>query len=194
MKGGTEPIEHGVVDLPLDREAIAESRLFDAQVAAQIRDLVAERRQLTVALRERRPEQLAQLGQHRDRAVVLTLKHRRPDHVQRVEEEVRLQLRSERRQLRAGQLRLQPQRLVFLGPQQCRRVDRVRGRDDRRIEQQLEMQIRDDEEDRGQRERTIHASEEARDDRQPNHRVVGEVVKRQDSNRHRRRGAEMAHE
>ena len=101
---GTSSRRHGVVDVVRDLEAIAEPRALEIDVALDHAQLVAERRQLAGRPIERRPHQVAQSEQHRQRRLVALSADQRRDRVQRVEQEVRLDFQPQRVELRARQL------------------------------------------------------------------------------------------
>jgi hypothetical protein len=90
------------LDVELDRQTVGESRLLDLEILAEELELLLEPHFVAADLLEREAEQIAQA---RERAVGLldVLVHQRRDGVQRVEEEVRVELLLQRRELRFDQ-------------------------------------------------------------------------------------------
>ena len=89
-----------LVDVELEPQAVAEAQLLDAEVEIQRVELLAQRHFLHRVLVERVAQEL---GQPRDGEVggaVLAVKHERRYRVQRVEEEMRVQLVAQHLELR----------------------------------------------------------------------------------------------
>ena len=87
-------------------QAIAEARPLDLEVLVDEIELVLERHHLRADAIERQPQQVAEPRQHRVGGVDVAV-HQRRDRVERVEQEVRVQLPLQRLQLRFGQAGLQ---------------------------------------------------------------------------------------
>src|SRR3569833_1043517 len=89
-----ERIQRALAELPRDLDAIGEPRLLDRDVAGHPRELLAER-DLTVGRTAERVAQYApERYQHADGASGLALADDRRDGVQRVEHEMRMDLRA----------------------------------------------------------------------------------------------------
>jgi len=120
-------------------QAIGEADALNLQVALDQLQFVGER-EMPLALLEQRAQQLAEPGNQADDPGGVAGARQRRDAVQAVEEEVRLQLRAQRVEPRAGQLRLELRRgdlRIAVAPVQH---DRRAGPGDGRVDQQLEMQ------------------------------------------------------
>ena len=87
-------------------EPVGEARLLDVQVAAQELELLLQRHFLDADRRQRHAEQVAQLRQHLVGGVGVAVDQRR-DRVQRVEQEVRVELPFQHFELRLRQPRLE---------------------------------------------------------------------------------------
>ena len=111
-------------------ESIAEASLLDRDVMIEQLQLLLQRHQRTAFPAERMTQQLAQA---RDHAVGLlgVLEHERRDRMQRVEEEMRLQLAGQRVEPRLHQLTLEP-----------RGADGVIQADDHRVDENVERPVR----------------------------------------------------
>ena len=91
------------------REPVAEAQAHDLDVALQEVELRLERHFLRADVLQRHAEQIAQRRDHRVGAAHV-LVHQRRDRVQRVEQEVRLQLHAQHLQLRLREPRLELRR------------------------------------------------------------------------------------
>src|SRR6185437_13482298 len=98
-----ERIAHVVRDVERDCEPALEPHLHDVEVATEELDLAIERNLLLGWLVERVAEELAQPGDHPPNAPRVAL-DQAGDGVERVEEEVRVELRPQQRQLGFGEL------------------------------------------------------------------------------------------
>ena len=87
-------------------ETVAEARLLDLEVLGQEVELLLERHFLHADASQREAQQVAEPRQHRVGGVDVAV-HQRRDGVQRVEQEMRLQLPLQRLQLRLDQPRLE---------------------------------------------------------------------------------------
>jgi hypothetical protein len=116
-------------------EAAAEARLLDGDVAPQQLQFRGERHFLAAA--DRFAQEHAQARDHL-LGGVRVLVNQLGDRVQRVEEEVRLELRAQELEPGVGQDRLQPRRLELARPPAPVGVDAVHGGDHRAIEHELE--------------------------------------------------------
>ncbi len=109
-----EQIRHACVarlgfDVDGDAQPVAEAEGHDLEVALQEVELRLERHFLRADVLERHAEQIAQRRDHRIGAADV-LVHERRDRVQRVEEEVRLQLHAQHVELRLRETRLELRR------------------------------------------------------------------------------------
>ena len=87
-------------------QPIGEAGLLDVDILLQRIELGAERHLLLPEVLERDAQQIAQLDEHPVRGVDVAV-HQRRDRVQRVEQEVRVQLLLQRLELRRNQLGLE---------------------------------------------------------------------------------------
>ena len=99
-------VEDGGIDVDRDAEPIAEARLLDRQIRLQDLDLLFDADFLRVRP-EAHSQQVAQSIDH-DVGRLDVAPHQARDRVQRVEQEVRLELPLQRLELRLGEARLQP--------------------------------------------------------------------------------------
>src|SRR5207244_2257269 len=106
-------IQAAAVDLVLYVEPIPEACLLELDVAVHPFDLGGQRHELLPRLIEIGPHEVAEIDKHLQRARVVAQTNERRNRVQRVEQEVRLDLQSKRVQLRSRELGLQA-RLVEL--------------------------------------------------------------------------------
>ena len=97
-------------DVPLDPESIAVAHLLDLDVAAHEPQLLVERQVDRSSFVEQIPQQLTEPDERVERLVLPVAPHEHRDGVQRIEQEVRLQLRLERGEARALELRLELRR------------------------------------------------------------------------------------
>ena len=104
--------EHIGVDGLLDRQSVAEAGLLDREVVARQRQFIGERDLGPTVSVEHAPEQARQLGHHRLRPLGVALDER-ADRVERVEQEVGVELHPERRQPGFDQLALELRPLRF---------------------------------------------------------------------------------
>ncbi len=102
-------VQGGRVDPILDAQPIAEVHLLDVEIRAQILELLGQLDFLHADLAQRDAEQIAEPLDHRVRLLRIAMDERR-DRVQRVEQEMRMQLLLQRLQLRFHQPRLEPRR------------------------------------------------------------------------------------
>ena len=107
--------------------------------------------------------------------------------MQRVEQKVRLQLHAQRGQLRAGQLGLEPQRIVLLRAQEHRRASGVRRRDNHAVDQQLDVKVRHEVEERRCGDRSIVAGEPLDASGHADERVIADEVQCKGEHRDSRR-------
>jgi hypothetical protein len=122
-----------VVDLPGDAQAIAEPDLLDLEVLAEELELARERR-LEVKGRAQQPaEHLAEQRDHLDRAGGVAAADQHRDAVERVEQEVRLELHAERAELGFDELGLQPSLLGLLVTDPLGVFERVAHGDQARV-------------------------------------------------------------
>ncbi len=103
-------VEYARLYLGVDSESALKADLHDLQVPMRERQFLAERDFLLVRSVERRAQQLAQAGNHASDAAWVAL-HQRRNRVQRVEQEVRIELCAQGRQARIRELRLKLRRL-----------------------------------------------------------------------------------
>src|SRR6266850_2486583 len=115
-------------------EALPEPNLLDVEVVSQELQLLLQRDLLRTRAIEHPPQQIAQPGQHADGEGILTGANELADGVQRIEQEVRLELHLERFQARRGELgfELRGAQLPFPQPPVMR--DAVVACDDRPVE------------------------------------------------------------
>ena len=112
---GTCGIERVVRDVPGERDAAREALLHDVRVQLQQLQFLAQRSHVARARLQARAQQVGESRQQPIGALHVDL-HERRDGVERVEQEVRLQLRLELRELRFGQVLLQRQQPLALLP------------------------------------------------------------------------------
>ena len=117
-------VERLGIDLELDRQAILEARLLDLEVLLQELQLLLQRDAGRAGAIERQAQQIAQAADHAIGGVGIRV-HERRDRVQRVEQEMRLQLGLERAQPRLDQTRFE---LRLLDRARLRLADVVRAR------------------------------------------------------------------
>src|SRR5262249_41674287 len=99
-------VERVGFDRHADSETILEARLFDVEVLLQELGLFLQRHLRLAAAIERDAEQIAQPADHSVGGIRIAV-HERGNGVQRVEQEVRVQLRLERLEARLDDLRLE---------------------------------------------------------------------------------------
>ena len=99
-------IERVGMDVELDPQALSKPRLLNLQVLFQEVEFLLQRNFLRPDALERQPEQVAELREHRIGRFSIAV-HQRRDRMQRVEEEVRVQLALERLQARLREPRLE---------------------------------------------------------------------------------------
>jgi hypothetical protein len=95
---------------PLQREPVAEADVLDLEVAVQDLELLAQRHDLLPVI-ERQPQQVAEQREHAHHTLPLALHRHHRDRVQRIEQEVRVQLHAQRVEIRPRQARLEARRL-----------------------------------------------------------------------------------
>ena len=78
------------------------ARALDVEIIAEQFELPFERHLLLRAAAERSPQQLAELPDHVHRRLVIVAPHQRGDGVERIEEEVRIELHAQRLEPRLG--------------------------------------------------------------------------------------------
>ena len=94
------------LDVELHRQAIRETRLLDAEILLEELQLHLQGHFVVARVVEREPQQIAEVHEGAIRGLDI-LVHERGDRVQRVEQEMRVELLLKRRQLRLDQLRLE---------------------------------------------------------------------------------------
>ena len=108
------------------REATAEARALDLEIAVEHSQLIAQRNLLLHAVHEL-AQQIGEMCEHLHAGLGLLRAHERHRGVERVEEKVRMQLRAQHRELRSRELSLElrrAQRLHALAPRALERVAR----------------------------------------------------------------------
>src|SRR5439155_6387230 len=104
-QGRHQAIEGGGFDTLFESEAVAQSRLLDLNVAFEESQVFAERNLLAIRLTQGQPQQLAERGQRLLSGTRVTAEQSGHS-IERIEQEMRLQLRLERMQSCARQVRL----------------------------------------------------------------------------------------
>ena len=107
-----QDVHRGDVDAILDPQPIAEVHLLDVEIRAQVFELLRELDFLDADLAQRDAQQIAQPLDHQVGLFRIAMDQRR-DRVQRVEQEVRMQLLLQRLQLRFHQPRFETRRSHF---------------------------------------------------------------------------------
>src|SRR6185503_6478980 len=131
------------VDAESRIETVREACLLHGEILAHQIELVGKRHFAGARAAERAAQHIAQMLDDgcRPRRVVVAHEHR--DGVQAVEQEVRIELRLERRELRSGQLLGHPSQLRFAIARLAEVADRVLDADHREIHRRAERQRRE---------------------------------------------------
>jgi hypothetical protein len=103
-------VERGGIDLHADRETFAKANLLDTEVALQKCDLGSKGSEWSAGLRHRESQKLGEADKHPIGSRHIGI-HERRDAVERVEQEMRLQLTEQRLKAGLGQMLLQLQSL-----------------------------------------------------------------------------------
>ena len=130
-------------------EAIGEAVLLQIHVASGEIDLGSQRDDVLAGAIERGAHQLAEPEQHVQRLLAAAAADQRGDRIERVEQEVRLNLQPERLELRPGELRLQLRvaKLQANGPPVRRQGGP--GREQRHVDEQVDDEQRPELPDEG---------------------------------------------
>ncbi len=155
-----EAVHRRVPDVVLDREPVGESHALNVEIRLE-RDQLFAKRDLVGALREGGSKDGGQLLQHersRRRRVVRELRHG----AQRVEQEVRLELRLEIVQPRARERMLEPHRLALPVGERAADDERLDDGYDRGVAHEVEVRVRGD-----QAPHRIHSRRWIQDREQP---------------------------
>ena len=123
-----------------DGETILEARLFDVEVLLQEVALFLQRDDGLAAAIEGDAQQIAQAADHAIGRLGIAV-HERRDRVQRVEEEVRVQLRLQRLQPRLDDLRFELRRAHLPLLRLVVEGDRVADADDHRVDHQAPVEL-----------------------------------------------------
>ena len=111
-KSGTERVVDVHRNVDGDRQSIPEPHACDVQIGGGVPEFLAERHQHRVAMPEEIPQELAQLGEHLVRRLRIAM-DQGGDVLQRVEQEVGMELSGQRDQSLLGDLR--PEALALEG-------------------------------------------------------------------------------
>jgi len=125
------------MNVVLNMQPIGKSHLLNTQIQLNEIDLVSQFNFLFRGILERVTQEIAQTNKHRDRRLILVVAHQTHDAVQRVEEEVRVQLHSQRLELRLCELRFETCRQKFALTILAIVVERVTDADHAAIDQQI---------------------------------------------------------
>ena len=153
-------VESGGVGGDLDAQPVLETDLLDRQVELQVFELAAQRHLLRLDVVEHRAQQVAQPGEHLLGLRSLLLADQHHDRIERVEQEVRLELHLERAELglhepplKLGGLELQAQRLFLALLIPAVVAQRVLDTQHRPIADDVAVEAEEHQEDQGARER-----------------------------------------
>jgi len=127
-----------LVDAPPHAQAVAEPDLLDLDVAPQEIELGSQRRLELGGAAQQRAQDVPEQRDHLDRARVIGAADQHRDAVERVEQEVRLQLQAERAELRLDELRRERRLLALLAPHLLGVRERVADPCDARVRHQHE--------------------------------------------------------
>ena len=149
QKGRHQDLVAGRVEVVVHVEAIGEAVLLQVDVPSGEIDFSAERDDVLAGAIERGPHQLAEPEQHVQRLLAAAAADQRGDRIERVEQEVRLNLQPERLELRPRQLRLQLRvaKLQANGPPVRRQGGP--GREQRHVDEQVDDEQRPELSDEG---------------------------------------------
>ena len=139
---GSERVERLRLDVEADDQPIGEARLLDLEVLREEIELRLERDFLAARVLERHPQQIAEAHQGPVGGLDVAV-HQRRDRVQRVEQEVRLELLLQRRHLRFDQLRFELRRAQRAVPRLAVVEDRVTEAGDRPVGHHLPVEVRE---------------------------------------------------
>src|SRR5581483_4690242 len=128
-------------DIDADGEPLLKADLLDLQVAPHILQLLGQRHFLFELAIEREAEKLAEARQHRVRRLDIAV-HQRGDRIERIEEEVRLELHPQRLQLRARQLARQLSAAQLAIAALHVEVERQPGEENHPVRRQARLKIR----------------------------------------------------
>ncbi len=112
-------LRHVLVHCPPDAQPVGEAHLFDLEILAREQQLLRQRDFVNVPRLEHASEHVAQARDQLHRDVRLSLPHQHRNRVERVEQEVRVELHPERLKLRARELpfeRGRPPGILLVGP------------------------------------------------------------------------------
>src|SRR5947199_3061482 len=123
-----------------ERHPIGKTGALDFEIPAQHGQLRVERDLLIAGVIERVAQQLAETGQHGDRFIVAFHANESADGVERVEEEVRLDLQLQRVQARVGERRLELRRLQRALAIALVKVEGDGPAEDHAVEEELERE------------------------------------------------------
>ena len=129
--------ERVCLGLHVDGQAIGKANPLDFEVALHELQFVRERRFLTARLVEARAQDLAQESDHAHDGGLITLQGQHGHGVERVEQHVRIDLRTQARQPGIGEARLQRRRLPLALARLGVVAKRMRGASDDNVNQQI---------------------------------------------------------
>ena len=163
---GTRASRTSVPDPEARGEAVLEARLLDREVALQELQLLAQRDVRPPRVLQRDPQEVRELQDHALGRVRLRLQERR-DRVQRVEQEVRLELHLQRAELGLRELGLEPGRGELAVPVLRVRVGAPREAHEGPVREDVRVEVQP-EELRERRPERVRAA----------HRRVGQLVRK----------------
>ena len=111
---GDQRIAGGVFDIEIGTQPFLEPHLLDIQIQFQRFDFLGHRHARGGLVDQRETQEGRKAGQHGIGRLRLLQKHQRGNRIQRVEQEMRVELVAQHGQLSAGGLRLQPKQLIGL--------------------------------------------------------------------------------
>ena len=129
------------IHLEPDRQAVGEPGLLDLQIGLHEAELFPQRHLVPLTVPERLPEQLAQAGDGGGRRLAPAVADEGGDGVERIEEEVRLELHSERGELGLGELGLEAHGLELAVAGRPVVLDRVSRGHDHPVDDEREMEV-----------------------------------------------------
>ena len=126
-------------DIPRDPQPVPQSRLLDRHVGLGQLELLAQRDLLPPVDREKRPQQLTESPDDLECLTIPLGDDERADGVERVEQEVRLQLQRQRPQLRRREIGPQSLGTELLASPHVERTEVVPGAEDEGIDDEREV-------------------------------------------------------